>query len=142
MNKFKAVEEAVAHLKLENSDIVSDFFQREIERCNNAIEDANSDMDILKNNHKRNIRIINRDIADIKRELNIAWKTIDVEAIKTNKGIDEYSNIFFSNIERIEENLKYKENQLEEAKEIHAEAISLIEDNIKYANNRIATIKG
>ena len=95
---FEITKFVMKTLKLDDEGRVQVFFGKEKKKALKAIKTYNKKIDILNDNYKTALEALEEEIEDVEMELVYAKGNFDIERIKTNDGMKEYSEVYWKQI--------------------------------------------
>lgn len=135
------VKRIIAQLGQKEDVKIENFFKREIkkfERNLKALKQNNDSLTLILENDRE--ELIDQ-ISDAKDKLEHSYLSITLKDLTNNDSMEKFSELYWSNIQKNEKEIKQLEKTLEEKEKEYKKNIEENDEQIKKYQNRIDKIK-
>lgn len=140
VSEFKIVRKFLSLLNITDEGKSESFVRKVITFCKDNIEKAENNITTLNMQFKIAIRDMEDNVRDKEEALELAYATIDLEAIGTNASQKEYIHVYLRNIEDAEAKLELAKEVLKTATTSHNDKIDSFKETIKKLNERLEKV--
>lgn len=129
------VKKVLAFLKIGEDGKIANFFGKEVSKFEKAIRDINRNKTTIENSYKDAVDDLNDKLADAEESVKEALLAITSEDVKTNDAANNFSSIYWSNIDRKLAEVARIKKSMETLKE-------RFDKEIEYENSQISKYQG
>lgn len=130
-------EKILSKFKLDESGRIDKFFSSEIKKFNKFITQLKSNLAQIELTHVADLDTLNDAIEDANLAVEEAYQSVDVEQLKNNAEIANFSEEYWRNISNAESNVKLLNNKLLLIEEKYQKEVDIINEQILKYQNRI-----
>ena len=128
-------------LKLNDEGRINRFYKKEIKKFESFQSDLKHEKETITRDHNRTLEKLKENLEDAEIALKEAFEDIDVEAIKTNSGCEDFSEKFWKRIDMKEMSVKDLKDNIEDVEKQFKSELEEIEEQIIKYQTRIDRVK-
>lgn len=130
-------EKILAKLKMDDKGRIEKFLHSEIKKFNKFITQLKSNLAQIELTHTIELDALNDNIEDAASAVEEAYQNVDIERLKNNAEIANFSEEYWRNISNAESNVKLLNNKLLLIEEKYQKEVDIINEQILKYQNRI-----
>jgi flagellar motility protein MotE (MotC chaperone) len=128
-------------LKLDDQGLLEKFFDKQIKNLQRNIKVAKQNIEATTTNFENDKDELKDQIEDAEENVILAYTNIDPDQLKSNGSISIYEDIYWSNINRAEQNVEKLKGILENKASEYEQQIENYKEKIKKFEKTINVIK-
>lgn len=140
MKRFKIVTKILAKLNISDSIQLENFIINEIDYAQQAIEDLEHNKKALKLGLTKDLKTVDREIADATKNAEESYGEVSIEDIKSNAAMSAFRVKYWQNIKDKEIELKTLSKRKTEIQETFDKSIESIDEQVEKFKERISKL--